>query len=87
MRKLRKKRAPLQEMSLAEYPVQTISIDTFGPMVETDSGSNWIVNVADHFSSYPMAYATPDKTADSVARVLLEHVIPTHTCPRVMHDL
>ena len=84
MRKSRKKRAPLQEMSLAEYPFQTISIDTVGPMVETDPGNMWIVTVVDHFSSYPAAYAAPDKTADSVARVLLEHVIPTHTCPRVM---
>ena len=36
------------------------------------------------FSSYPVAYDIPGKTALSVARVLLVHVIPTHTRSRVM---
>jgi hypothetical protein len=50
IRKLRKKRAPLQDMPVAEYPFEIVSIDTVGPMVESTQGNRWIVTLVDHFS-------------------------------------
>ena len=43
-----------------------------------------MVTVADHFSSWPEAYATIDKSAETIASVLVEHILPRHSCPRVL---
>ena len=83
-KQLRKHRAPLQTMPMPEYPFQIVAIDTVGPLPETSSGNKYAITLVDHFSSYPMVFPAPDKSADTVARVFLEHVIPTHSCPSVL---
>ena len=42
------------------------------------------MTIVDHFSSWPEAFATKDKSAETVASILLEHIFPRHSCPRVM---
>ena len=42
------------------------------------------VNVIDLFSGWPESFATKSKSAETVAQILIEHIIPRHACPRVI---
>ena len=83
-RKMRKTKAPMQDMPIPQYPFEIIGIDTCGPFPETELGNKYIVTIVDHFSSWPEAYATRDKSAETVASILVEHIFPRHSCPRVL---
>ena len=84
MRKLKRQRPPLQKMQIPKYPFEQISIDTSGPFPESYSGNRYIINVIDLFSGWPESFATSSKSADTVAKILMEHIIPWHSCPRVI---
>ncbi len=83
-RKLRPIRAPLQEMPIPQYPFQIIGIDLCGPYPETPEGARYVFTVTDHFSSWPEAYPINNKSAQTIAAILLEKVIPTHSCPNLI---
>ena len=84
MRKLKRQRPPLQNMQVPKYPFEQIAIDTSGPFPESYSGNRYIVNIIDLFSGWPESFATSSKSADTVAKILIEHIIPWHSCPRVI---
>ena len=86
MRKLRRNRPPLQKMPIPKYPFEQIAIDTCGPFPESYGGNRYIINVIDLFSGWPESFATSSKSAETVAQILLEHIIPRHSCPRVIHS-
>ena len=84
MRKLRRERPPLQDMQIPKYPFEQIAIDTSGPFSESYDGNRYIINVIDMFSGWPESFATKSKSAETVAQILIEHIIPRHSCPRVI---
>ena len=84
MRKLRRVRPPLQGMQIPKYPFEQIAIDTCGPFPESYNGNRYIINIVDLFSGWPESFATTSKSAETVAQILLEHIIPRHACPRVL---
>ena len=84
MRKLRRVRPPLQKMPIPKYPFEQVAIDTCGPFPESYGGNRYIINVIDLFSGWPESFATSSKSAETVAQILLEHIIPRHSCPRVI---
>ena len=84
MRKLKRQRPPLQKMQIPKYPFEQIAIDTSGPFPESYEGNRFIINVIDLFSGWPESFATKSKSAETVAKLLIEHVIPDHSCPRVI---
>ena len=84
MRKLRRQRPPLQDMQIPKYPFEQIAIDTSGPFSESYEGNRYIINVIDLFSGWPESFATKSKSAETVAQILIEHIIPRHACPRVI---
>ena len=45
------------------------------------SGNKYIIAFVDWFSGWPEAFAVPDKTADTVAHLLLENIFPRFGCP------
>ena len=83
-RKLKKARMPMQDMPVPEFPFKIVGTDTCGPVPETAEGNRYVITIVDHFSSWPEAFATRDKSADTVASILLEQFIPRHACPRMM---
>lgn len=83
-RKMKKHRLPMQDMPIPEYPFEIVGIDCCGPFPETANGNKYVVTIIDHFSSWPEAYATKDKTAETMGRLLLEEFIPRHSCPRII---
>ena len=84
MRKLKRQRPPLQDMQIPKYPFEQIAIDTSGPFPESFNGNRYIINVIDLFSGWPESFATKSKSAETVAQILIEKIIPRHSCPRVI---
>ena len=83
-RALHKHTAEMQDMPLPDNPFEIIGIDTCGPYAETEEGNKYIIAMVDHFSGWPEACLSPDKTAESVARILLTKFIPRHSCPMLI---
>ena len=83
-KKMRKARVPMQDMPIPEFPFEIVGIDTCGPFPTSVKGNKYIVTIVDHFSSWPEAYAVPDKTAETIASLLIEKFLPQHGCPKVM---
>lgn len=83
-RLMKKGRHPLREMDAVHYPFQKIGIDTCGPYPESINGNKYIVTIVDQYSGWADAYPVPDKTADRIAGILLNEVIPRHQCPQAI---
>ena len=83
-RKLKQHRAPLGDMPMAKYLFEIVGIDTCGPYIESEGGSRYVIVIMDHFSGWPEAYTTTDKSAQTVANILLEEFIPRHSCPKLI---
>ena len=79
-RSLQKIKEPLQETDIPPYPMAKISLDLSGPYPTSVSGNRYIIAFVDWFSGWPEAFAVPDKTADTVAHLLLEHIFPRFEC-------
>ena len=58
-----------------------LSLDLSGPYPTTLSNSKYIIAFVDWFSGWPEAFAVPDKTADTVAHLLIEEIFPRFGCP------
>ena len=83
-RKRRFKTAPIMSMPVPNYPFEIIGIDICGPFTETEDGNIYVLTIIDHFSGWPEAFAMQNKSTISVARILLNEIIPRHGCPRVI---
>ena len=77
-------RAPMQHLPIPHYPFEIVGIDTCGPFPQTYSGNQYIITFVDHMTSWPELFAVPDKTANTVANLLMEHFIPRHGCPKYL---
>ena len=80
-RSLQKIRQPLQETDIPPYPMAKLSLDLSGPYPKTMSGNKYIIAFVDWFSGWPEAFTVPDKTADTVAHLLIEEIFPRFGCP------
>ena len=67
---------PLQEMDLPPFPWAKCGVDTCGPFPKTLSGNVYIVTFVDWYSGWPEAFCVPDKSAETMAQLLLEEVFP-----------
>ena len=79
-RSLQKISQPLQETDIPPYPMAKLSLDLSGPYPTTLSGTKYIIAFVDWFSGWPKAFAVPDKTADTVAQLIIEEIYPRHGC-------
>ena len=66
---------------LPPYPFEKLGLDVSGPYLETLSGIKYIIGFVDWFSGWPEAFAVPDKTAKTVAHLLLEKIITRYSTP------
>ena len=80
-RALKKQRPPLQEMEQPPYPFAKLSMDISGPYPTSLSGNRYILSVVDHYTGWPEAFAIPDTSAQSVAHILVDEVVPRFGCP------
>ena len=80
-KKAKPNETPVQEMDVPSFPFAKVSIDLSGPYPKSLSGNKYIVAFVDHYSGWPEAFAVPDKSADTIVQLLIEEVIPRHSCP------
>ena len=80
-RSLQKIRPPLQETDIPPYPMAKLSLDLSGPYPTSLSGNKYIIAFVDWYSGWPEAFAVPDKTADTVADLIIEQIYPRFGCP------
>ena len=71
-RSLQKIRLPLQGTDIPPYPMAKLSLDISGPYPTTLSGNKYIIAFVDCYSGWPEAFAVPDKTADTVADLIID---------------
>ena len=80
-RSLQKIRPPLQETDIPPYPMAKLSLDLSGPYPTSLSGNKYIIAFVDWYSGWPEAFAVPDKTAVTVADLIIEQIYPLFGCP------
>ena len=80
-RNLKKIKLPQQEIDTPPYPFAKIGLDVSGPYPKTLSGNKYIIGFVDWYSGWPAAFAVPDKTAETVAHLVIDEIIPRHSTP------
>ena len=86
-RSLQKIRQPLKETDIPPYPMAKVSLDLSGPYPTSLFGNKYIIALVDWYSGWPEVYAVPDKTAETVAHLLLEEIFPRHgSCLQIVTD-
>ena len=71
----------LQKPDLPQYSMAKLSLDQSGPYPKTLSGNKFIIAFVDWYSGWPEAFAVPDKTADTVAHLIINELYPRLGCP------
>ena len=71
----------MQETDIPLYPMAKLSLDLSGPYPQSMSGNKYIIAFVDWLSGWPEAFAVLDKTADTVANLLIEEIYPRYGCP------
>ncbi|MCG8045975.1 MAG: RNase H-like domain-containing protein [Candidatus Thiodiazotropha endolucinida] len=71
----------LQNVDIPPYPMAKLSLDLSGPYPKTLSGNKYIIAFVDWYSGWPEAFAVPDKTAETVAHLIIEEIYPRFGCP------
>ena len=72
---------PLQETDAPPYPIAKIGMDVSGPYPKTLSGNKYIIGFVDWYSGWPESFTVPHKSAETVALLLLEEIIPRYSTP------
>jgi hypothetical protein len=57
------------------------SLDLSGPYPQSLSGNRYIVGIVDLYSGWPEAFAVPDKTAATIAHLIIEDIFPRFGAP------
>jgi transposase InsO family protein len=60
-------------------------VDVLGPLKPTTRhGNKCIVIFIDRFTKWPEAFAVPNQESETIARLLVQEIIPRHGCPRTL---
>ena len=73
------KRPPLQPIPVGG-PFHMVGVDVLQLPMSMD-GNQYAVVFMDHFTKWPEVFAVPNQTAETIARLLVEHVISRHGVP------
>ena len=78
---LKKIQPPLQATDIPPYFFAKIGLHLSGPYPKSLSGNRYIIGFVDWYTGWCKAFAVPDKTAKSVAHLLLNGIIPRFGTP------
>lgn len=80
-RSSKQNKTALQEMEEVQYPMQKLGLDLCGPYPESLDGNRYILTAVCQFSGWAEAYAIPNKKTETIVRVVMDEIIPRHSCP------
>ena len=80
-RQINTNKTPLQHTDIPTFCFEKISIDIVGKLPTTSKGNSYLLTVFDLFSSYPEAIPIPDKSAETVAKVLIRDIFTRYSIP------
>ena len=64
-----------------------LSLDLSGPYPTTLSGKRYIIAFVDWYIGWPEAFSVPDKTAETVADLIIDKIFPhSGSCIQLMTD-
>ena len=61
-------------------PFDRVGVDVL-QLPKTRSGNKYVIVFMDYLTKWPEAFATPDQTAPTIAKVFVEHVVSRHGVP------
>ena len=76
-------RVPMREYPIPNKPFDTVAIDLL-KLPRTEKGSEYLFVAKCHFSRFVVLVPLADKTANSVARTVVDHIICQFTTPKVL---
>jgi hypothetical protein len=68
------------------YPMESLSVDSIGPLPEDENGNKFILVIIDNFSKYASLYATKSTTAISYCQALVSHMGIFGVCSKIRSD-
>ena len=80
-RQLNTNKTPMQHTDITSFCFEKISIDTSGKYPTTPRNNRYIVTIYDHFSGWVDAFCTEDKTAETIAKILIYEIFPRYSIP------
>lgn len=66
------------------HPVDTVAVDTFGPLPTSDSGNRYIMIVQCLFSHYVVLSAVSSQNGHQFAHTLVSTLFAEHGIPRIL---
>ncbi|CAC5412414.1 unnamed protein product [Mytilus coruscus] len=63
------------------FPFAKVAVDLSGPYPTSFSGNKYIISFIDIYSGYPEGFPVPDKSAANIVQLLMDEIIPRHSCP------
>ena len=69
----------LQMTKILEWPFDKIAIDLVTECETSSSGNKHILTIIDHLTRWPEAFPIPDKSADTIVSMFINHCLPV-TC-------
>ena len=72
---------PTLGMPVPSAPFELVGVDTIDKLPKTDRGNRNIVVFTDYLTKWVEAFAIPDSKAQTVADILVQHIIPRHGVP------
>ena len=81
-RKSKSSSLPSTDDQIPEWPFDKIAIDLVTECETSSSGNKHILTINDHLTGWPEAFPIPDKSADTIVSMFINHYLPVHMCPR-----
>ena len=73
---------PLQMTEIPDRPFDKITIDLDTDCEMSTSGNKHILTIINHLTGWLEAFPIPNKCADTIVAMLINHYLPVHMCPR-----
>ena len=72
----------LQMTGIQEQPFNKIAIDLVKECEMSNSGNKHILTLINHLTEWPEPFPIPDKSADTIVSMFINHYLLVHMCPR-----
>ena len=78
---MKKIKPPVQLTDIQPYAFAKIGLDLSGPYPTSLSGNKYTVGFIDWYSGWAEAFAVPDKSANTIAHLIMEEIYPRFGSP------